>query len=56
MLTHDADWFREQQDGGAHNALPGVTEPGADIADMVSATTCLPDDFVKVRRCRLTSV
>jgi len=46
LMSHHADWFREN--AGKHNGLD-LTD-GADIADMVSATTCLPDDFVKVNK------
>jgi hypothetical protein len=44
LLKHDINDFRTLAEGGAHNAL----SPGADIANSVSATTCLPtDDFVR---------
>ena len=45
LLDHDASWFRAQMHGGAHNAL----DPGRDVSDQVTQTTCLPSDaFVRV--------
>lgn len=45
LLSHNIENFRKLSDGGAYNALNG----DADIADQVTATTCLPDDdFVRV--------
>ena len=46
LLSHNIENFRKLSDGGAYNALNG----DADIADQVTATTCLPkDDFVRAR-------
>jgi hypothetical protein len=46
LLVHDSTWFRGEPKGGGYNALP---VPGGDVADQVTATTCLPqDDFVRV--------
>jgi len=43
-LKHNIDDFRALEEGGAHNAL----SLGTDIANSVTATTCLPtDEFVR---------
>jgi len=44
LLSHNEDNFREDPEGGAHNAL----NASLPLEDQVTATTCLPDDFVRV--------
>lgn len=51
LLNHNSDSFRTLEEGGAHNAL----KEGVDVADQVSATTCLPtDDFVRTSGGKFT--
>jgi hypothetical protein len=50
LLSHNEDNFRVLEEGGAHNALSA-----GDVADQVSATTCLPqDDFVRTSGGKFT--